>query len=330
MPIVSVLMTVFNGERWLSEAIQSVLGQSFTDFEFIIVNDGSCDGSFKLINLFADQDPRIRVFDKPNTGLSDSLNYGLARACGEWIARIDADDICESDRLERQIALAQSNSEIVFVGTGLTIINETGSKLATYLYPTTHYRLSRNLLFLKKFPAHSSALYKTSMVRELGGYRVRFKSSEDLDLWLRLYNMGEFRSIGAPLVRYRKHDKQISLDEFGRKILLYARIAHVSFWVRQLGHSDPVDGSEYQFNCFVSWMRYKLVKHNVYKNHERLFLIQSKVANSPSFLVNIPYLFFNFLLHPIFLIFFIKRFFFVDLQARRLALEWLKLEKPHI
>lgn len=93
-PEVSVLMSVYNGERWLAESIESVLNQTFTDFEFLIVNDGSTDGSGEIINRYAEQDSRIHVFDKPNTGLADSLNYGIARAKGEWIARIDADDVC--------------------------------------------------------------------------------------------------------------------------------------------------------------------------------------------------------------------------------------------
>ena len=131
-PAITVLMSCFNAARWLEESINSVLKQSYTDFEFIIVDDGSTDNTLDIIYRFAATDSRIVVITKSNSGLSDSLNVGLKIAKGEWIARLDADDVCEPTRLEKQAELAFANSNLVFIGTGLTIIDDTGNKVIIY------------------------------------------------------------------------------------------------------------------------------------------------------------------------------------------------------
>ena len=95
---ITVLMSVFNGERWLAESLKSILNQTFTDFEFIIINDGSTDGTLKILEKYAKQDSRIKIYYKENSGLTDSLNFGVSKAKGKWIARIDADDIAHHER----------------------------------------------------------------------------------------------------------------------------------------------------------------------------------------------------------------------------------------
>ena len=217
-PQVSVLMSVYNGERWLTEAIESVLNQTFNDFEFLIVNDGSTDESGAIINRYAEQDSRIRVFDKPNTGLADSLNYGIAHAKGEWIARVDADDLCMSNRLKKQMEVAQFTEHIVLIGTGLTLIDDKSTPLKTYRYLRQHEALLKSLISGGKFFAHSSALYRTNSVRDVGGYRARVLRAEDHDLWLSLLRLGVC-FVEEPLVQIRKHIGQISLDENGERSL---------------------------------------------------------------------------------------------------------------
>ena len=150
MPSITVLMAVYNGERWLAESIQSVLEQTFTNFEFIIVNDGSNDCSLQIINQFSKKDSRIRVYNKKNSGLADSLNYGIAEARGEWIARIDADDICSLERLQKQIECVRLNTDLVLVGSGLVIIDENGIIIKHFPKVSASKHLKEVLKFLNQ------------------------------------------------------------------------------------------------------------------------------------------------------------------------------------
>lgn len=280
-PSVSVLMSVFNCERWLSESIQSVLEQTFTDFEFIIVNDGSRDGSLEIINQFADQDSRIRFFDKPNTGLADSLNYGIERATGDWIARIDADDICEPQRLAKQIELARVEKDLVLIGTGLKLIDQYGLDGKAYEYPAQHKKLSKRLANGGSFFAHSSAMFRTKLARECGGYRVRFRRSQDHDLWLRLSERGFLGCVKEPLVFIRKHGDQISHDEGGRRQSVDSHIAMVCYWLRQMQYEDPVNSlSDSRFSDFHGWVESEMESAGVFELNDYITELKIKMVSS--------------------------------------------------
>jgi glycosyltransferase involved in cell wall biosynthesis len=259
MPTVSVLMSVFNGERWLTEAIKSVLDQTFTDFEFLIVNDGSTDGSIKIINKFADQDCRIRILDKSNTGLGDSLNYGIERACGEWVARIDADDLCEPQRLAKQIEVVRADKDLVLVGTGLTLIDQHGLAGKAYQYPVRHKHLVKQLAGGGPFFAHSSAMYKTKVARELRGYRNQLSRAEDHDLWLRLSERGKIGCVRDSLVYIRKHGDQISHYESGRRQVVDSHIGRMTYLSRQIHNKDLLDGmSDSTFDELSKWVEIEI------------------------------------------------------------------------
>lgn len=257
---ITVLMSVYNGERWLGESIDSILNQSFVDFEFIIVNDGSGDSSLEIIRDYAAKDTRIVVIDKSNTGLADSLNVGIWQSRGEWIARIDADDLAEPDRLQRQIQRAQSCPYLVLIGTGLRIIHDTGTDEAIYRYPENHWALVRNLQTARRFFAHSSAMYRTETAKNLGGYRTRIKRAQDCDLWLRMSEIGHFSCIKEPLVKIRKHGDQISHDDGGFRQKVDSRVAIISYWLREMGCQDPVSNefSNEQFIQFRGWVEQKV------------------------------------------------------------------------
>ena len=156
---VTVLLAVFNGEDWLERSIKSVLNQAYTYFEFIIVNDGSTDNTSKILHHYAQIDSRIRIFEKYNSGLADSLNYGLERARGSWIARLDADDICRSDRLQKQLEAVYQDPDLVLVGSSFHIINDNDHIVNSYHHSHSHasllYRLSHCLPF---FPHSSTVL----------------------------------------------------------------------------------------------------------------------------------------------------------------------------
>ena len=265
MPLVSVVMSCYNAERWVSEAIDSVLGQSMPDFELIVLDDGSTDNTGRILEERAARDGRIIVVRKPNTGLGDSLNQGIARARGEWIARLDADDVCERERLARQLEAARRDGAVVFVGSGLKLIDEHGRVFATHRYPTSHRRLVAHLRHVMKFPPHSSALVRTEALRRAGGYRTRIRRAQDWDLWLRLSALGRLTCVDAPLVRIRKHSSQVSHEEGGRRQLTDCRLGLVSDCIRRLGGADPVDASEEVYITFRTWLEARLVAVGLYR-----------------------------------------------------------------
>ena len=265
MPLVSVVMSCYNAERWVSEAIDSVIGQSMPDFEFIVLDDGSTDNTARIVEEHAARDGRIIVVRKPNTGLGDSLNQGIARARGEWIARLDADDVCEPDRLARQLEAARRDGAVVFVGSGLKLIDEHGRVFATHRYPTSHRRLVSHLRHVMKFPPHSSALVRTEALRRAGGYRTRIRRAQDWDLWLRLSALGKLTCVDAPLVRVRKHSEQVSHEDAGRRQVLDSRVALVSDCIRRLGGEDPVDANDESFVCFRAWLENRLTAVGLFR-----------------------------------------------------------------
>ncbi len=323
-PSISVLLSVFNGARWLNESIKSVLDQTFRDFEFIIVDDGSTDNSLEILEQYKAQDSRLIIISKPNTGLADSLNHGIQKARGEWIARLDADDICEATRLEKQIKRARSNSKLVFIGTGLTIINESGAKNKIYSYPSQHKFLLRNLITARKFPAHSSAFYRTQVIRDIGGYRLRIKRSEDLDLWLRLSEVGELTTLNEPLVQLRRHSDQISHDYDGKRQLFDSKIAMVSYWLRMLGCIDPVDADETSFLTFTEWLQTRLIADGYFERHAHFAqfrLLYLEATKSLSGILNLIVCCFQ---HPFFTALFIKNRIFGEKLTYQLALDWLQ------
>ena len=271
-PFISVIMSCYNSSEWLAESIQSILKQTYQDFEFIIVDDGSTDNSVSIMESFAKIDPRIIICKKENSGLPDSLNKGIEISRGSWIARIDCDDISEPNRLEQQLAVATSNNAIVFVGSDLLLIDAGGSTLSHHKFPTTHSALLRNLLSHKKFPPHSSALFQASAARAVGLYRSRIIRSQDWDLWLRLSEKGLLASCPLPLVRIRQHPQQITNDEHGHKSRVFNRIAVCSYLLRSLGLKDPVADVDKNFNVFHDFIKNELVKAGAYEN---LIFIQS-------------------------------------------------------
>jgi hypothetical protein len=217
------------------------LEQTYEDFEFIIVNDGSTDSSLQMARRYASSDNRIRVLDKKNTGLADSLNQGISCARGEWIARLDADDVCEPRRLELQLEYAKADKRLMLIGSAMSQINEVGSVERRFRYPSRHEDLVRNLIRLDRFFPHSSAFFQLESFRKAGGYRAQIKRAEDYDLWLRLSPIGRIGCIQAPLVRVRKHDQQISHDEAGRRQMTDARLALACHLLKCRGEQDPLE-----------------------------------------------------------------------------------------
>ncbi len=202
-PEVTIILPAYNGGKWISRAIKSALSQTFDDFEFIIINDGSSDDTEAIVLRSAGNDPRIRFLkNERNLGVQKTRNVALGMARGEYIAEIDQDDEwLDEDKLLKQVDFLKKNPELALCGTGAVIVDEEGKEIARYLMPQTDSEIRKKILRMNCF-IHSSALYKADAVKQIGGYTVE-KMSEDHDLWLRLGRTGKFANLPSFSVQYR-------------------------------------------------------------------------------------------------------------------------------
>ena len=264
-PEVTVLMSCYNASRWLQLAINSVLSQTFENFEFVLVDDGSTDETWNIIQANRDRDQRIVAIRKENTGLSDSLNVGIASARGAWIARLDADDLCEPDRIAGQFGFVQNHPEIVLLGTGFIEIDEQGRDIKKHLYPSGHRELVRNLELLQRFFPHSSAFFRRGIAQDSGLYNTLFRKSQDWDLWLRLAGRGRVTCLNNCLVRVRKHSGQISNSSAEMPQLVYGTASSTCHFLRIYGCPDPSAVSdEVAWKGFLDWIKKRMVEEGVF------------------------------------------------------------------
>lgn len=207
-PLVSVVMSVYNGEKYLREAIDSILNQTFTDFEFIIINDGSTDGTLKIIKSYKDQ--RIVVISRENKGLVASLNEGIIKAKGKYIARQDADDKSDKVRLELQSRYLQQHKECVLVGSWIKIINEKSSVQGVHRLYTEDIDIKRELLLRSPFAHGSVMMVKSKLPARDSIYQDQFYPAEDYALWSELSANGLMYNLAKPLYLYRDNFLGIS------------------------------------------------------------------------------------------------------------------------
>lgn len=265
-PCVSVLMSCYNAERWLRESVDSVLNQSFRDFELLLIDDGSTDATWALIEEYRSIDSRVVGVRKENTGLADSLNKGIQMAKGTWIARLDADDLCEPTRLAEQVRFLKENPDVVLLGTAFVEIDETGSPYQIHVYPNDHRRLLACLERSRRFFPHSSAMYRTDLAREIGGYNGRIHRAEDVRLWLEFAMRGRIAALPAPLLRIRKHPNQISNDAKGSRQFYDACAARVCHFLQKISCSDPSKAiSDDEWMIFLSWVEQRISESREYE-----------------------------------------------------------------
>ena len=199
-------MPVYNGEKYLAEAMDSILNQSFTDFEFLIINDGSTDQSVKIIESY--QDSRIRlIHNEKNIGLAETCNKGIEMAKGELVARMDSDDISLPKRLEKQIKFMDNNPEVGICGTWIRMF---GSVSYINRYFTGDQELKARLLFNTCFAHPSVVMKKNILIKNNLKYKKEFDPGDDYYLWAELSNFTNFANIPEILLLYRMHSKNIS------------------------------------------------------------------------------------------------------------------------
>ena len=196
---VSIVMSVYNAEKYLREAIDSMLNQTFTNFEFIIVNDGSTDDSLKIIESYRDE--RIVILNQKNTGLAKALNKGIDKSKGNFIARMDADDISLPDRLQKQYDFLIQNPEYIALGSTAIIIDVDGNYVYTAFVPLTDEE-TKNCLPQTPF-FHPSVMFKKNEFLKAGRYCEAMVKAQDTVLFNRMAKFGKFYNMKKPLIKYR-------------------------------------------------------------------------------------------------------------------------------
>ena len=214
-PSVSVLMPIHNGEPTLAEAVESVLAQTFADFELIAIDDGSTDGSLSMLEAFARRDPRVRILSRPNTGIAGALNDSIQQARGEFLARMDADDIALPTRFEKQVAYFRAHPECVLLGSRELLVEPYGTPMYETDHELDHDGIADQLIRGVGWAVvHPAAMMRATAVRAAGGYRADRVPIEDLDLFLRLIEIGKAANLPEVLLHYRQHLESINHKRF--------------------------------------------------------------------------------------------------------------------
>lgn len=226
---ISVVMAVYNAEKYLSEAVDSILAQTYSDFELILINDKSTDTSGDILADYVQKDPRIIILEnEQNIGLTKSLNKGLAIAKGEYIARMDADDISVPERFEKQVDFLDAHPDYSFVSCIAQYIDENGNPEQMRLFPETNEEI---YAMMPKVDAvmHPGVMFRRADIAKIGNYCEDFRVVQDYDLWFRGMAAGyKFYNIQEPLVLFRRNESYNT-----RKSKAYRK---VDFQVRKKGY----------------------------------------------------------------------------------------------
>ena len=269
-PRVSVLMSVYNGARYLREAVDSILDQTFTDFEFIIVNDGSTDDTETIMQSY--DDPRIvLVSNERNLGLAGSLNRGLELARGEYVARQDADDRSFPARLAKQVVYLDSHPSITFVGTDASFIDTVGQVIKHTSLPETDPGL-RALLLAGNPMVHGTVVIRRKAMAAAGGYCTDFEAAQDYDLWLRLSEGGGMASIPEYLYDCRRHAETITATRSARQKEL-SQVARELSLERLVSGTDRLGRNMSELGSVVppAWQRRTSARHAFFWGKRLLF-----------------------------------------------------------
>ena len=283
-PKVSVLMSVYNGELYLREAIESILNQTFEDFEFIIINDGSTDASQEIIDSFNDR--RLVVIQQENIGLTQSLNKGLKIARGEYIARQDADDISFPNRFEKQVAYLDAHLKVAVLGGAIIRIDEKGNPLCKFVFPQSHEEIKKKLYKTENQLAHTTVMFRKQQINSLGNYNEIFEKCEDYELWLRVSHKFRLHNLSDVLAYHRFHIGSVTQSGNESKWLKNIPLAlKIAVEQKRLGIYLP--DSPYWKDFLVDFEKwYKTVS----KVHERCFKANKMLKLSQACLANGNYL----------------------------------------
>lgn len=239
LPKLSVVMAVQDEQRYIRDALDSVLNQTFNDFEFIIIDDGSSDETGPILDDYARRDSRIHVVHQPNQGLIASLNHGLALARAPLIARMDGDDMSLPHRFERQMLHIEEHPDLAVLGAFMREIDEDDVEVGIARRPLRDEAIKAAL---QEYVAisHATVIMRKAAVQAVGGYRSAFIHAEDYDLWLRLADHHQFANLPQVLYVRRLHGRQVSI-RYLRQQVLSVLAARRASEIRRATDSDPGD-----------------------------------------------------------------------------------------
>jgi len=237
-PLITVMMAVFNAADFLDSAIKSIRTQSCSDFEFLIVDDGSTDTSSQIIKRNAEEDPRIIAHQLNHSGPAHARNLALGQARGQYVAQMDADDISTPNRFETQIEYLDAHKELAIVGSQVEFIDQYGKVIDRTLPLASKETLNDQLRNGTGFLCHSSAMFRRSALKRSGGYRAPFAPAEDHDLYLRIADFAELANVNSYLVKYRLHMRSLSFTRTMQQGLSMATAVEIAHLRRQ-GLAEP-------------------------------------------------------------------------------------------
>lgn len=267
-------MPVYNAEHYLKEAVESILAQTLKNFEFIIINDGSTDRSLEILRNYADQDSRIKIISRPNTGIVGALNDGLKHCSGKYVARMDADDVAHIERLEKQSNYLELNEATIAVGSRVRMVDPEGDFIWDYQPPINNDDI------LEQFRAgnggaliHPVAMFRRKALLTVEGYREKWCHIEDLDLYLRLAELGSFHNLNEPLLDYRQHFTSANVTRAKEQAELTAqRLAEepATNTGSELETEQPIKPTS-QLDIRLQWTRWAIDIHNYtgFQKHAR-------------------------------------------------------------
>jgi hypothetical protein len=242
-PIVSVVMSVFNGQAFLLEAIDSILAQTFKDYEFVIIDDGSTDKTAEILAEYSRRDQRIRVHRHENKGRAASLNIGIEMSKSPYVARMDADDISMPNRLKEQVEFMERHPAVGLLSGTYELIDVEGHLIGTIPLLPRDEEIKQAML-VNNAMCHPAVMMRREVAIVCGGYRKAFLDADDYDLWLRISERSQLANLEQPILQYRIHSKQVSVVNSNHQMLcvLAARTAAA---FRKQGRPDPLSGVEH-------------------------------------------------------------------------------------
>jgi glycosyltransferase involved in cell wall biosynthesis len=276
-PSVSVVMSVHNDKRYVKASIESVLKQTFSDFEFIIVDNASTDGSEAILKDYALVDSRIRLLQFEVPGLTNALNFALSYATGEYIARQDADDILSPQRLEKQVRFLEANRDVALVGTGIRLIDVNGDELGVKVYPTSHDALCELLLKCENPLPHSTIMCRKLVFDQLGHYDSLFAKAQDYALYLRVIQGHRVASLDEPLTYLRYRTDSIAFGDDSADQLRFALLARLLFAKGLLSANvqGGIDNWDEFYQFFNDWFISEgfVRRHQAKKQHRQMLAL---------------------------------------------------------
>jgi glycosyltransferase involved in cell wall biosynthesis len=241
-PIISVVMPAFNMEAYIEDAIRSILEQTFRDFEFIIIDDGSMDGTGEIIKRYAATDARVIIVNNQgNLGLPRTMNSSIELARGKYICRMDADDFSYPDRLEKQLAFMEDHPDVVISGGTMEVCNREMKFLCKRIYNLTDAEIRRKLFRYSPF-SHPSVIFRTEEARNIGGYFEEIFPAEDYDFYFRLGMVGSFANLPDTIIKMRVNPSGISYSNIRKSeiLALYVRLKAVFEYGYSMTMADKI------------------------------------------------------------------------------------------